>query len=390
MINRKPRIAIITNVIPNYRADFYRRILASDSIDITVFCQPAIPGMNLNTVHEQFSKNVNLVKSFGLAKEKLAWQCLPAWDLYKNYDTLVFYGNPRVISNVVYSILFKLIGKKIIIWGQAHTAGANPLMETIRLAWWRWFDYLFLYTDKEVEYLKDKGFNQQKMLGMNNGLNQDEIEHVKSQWPQERLLNWQKQQGIENKVLLLSCARLEKKNQFELMIPALKQLRQTQPQLLWCVIGQGEQEQSLRDAVTAANLTNHVRWLGAIYQEHELAPWFMSSKLLIHPGAIGLSLLHAFGYGLPVITHDNLEKQMPEIAAFNNHGNGLQFAADDAGSLTDAIGKLLQDAPMHQHLSENAQLTATTEFNTRIMTQRFGQIISAAACNNVNNKETEA
>lgn len=376
MANKKPRVAIVTNVIANYRADFYRRIFENESFDITVFCQPSIPGMNLKTVHDQFADKVILVKSWGLAKEKLAWQFLPFWRLYKNYDVLFFYGNPRVLSNVAYSILYKLLGKKVVIWGQAHTAGANPKLEKIRLAWWRLFDYLFLYTDKEIDYLKSQGFRTQNMLGMNNGLNQEDIDAAKVQWPKRRLEEWQSQQDIENKTIILSCARLEPKNQFDLMIPVLKQLSQTNPQILWCVIGQGEQGSRLQAAVEQAGLTRHVRWLGAIYQECELAPWFLSSKILVHPGAIGLSLLHAFGYGLPVITHDDMHKQMPEIAAFENNGNGLLFNAGDAASLGETLRTLLIDPATLGRLSQTAQQTAKCQFNTRIMAQRFLQMAS--------------
>lgn len=371
--NEVKRVAIITNVIANYREDFYRRILADEFMAITVFCQDAIPGMNLKTVHENFAKNVKLIKSIGLAKEKIAWQFLPFWDLYKNHDVLFFYGNPRVLSNVIYSVLFKILGKKVIIWGQAHTAGANPIMEKIRLAWWRFFDYLFLYTDNEIEYLQNKGFKTQKMLGMNNGLNQDEIDHAKAQWSAKRLAEWKKQQGIENKILLLSCARLEPKNQFELMIPALAKLCETNPKILWCVIGQGQQEAALRNAVKQAGLDDHVLWLGAIYDENELAPWFLSSTLFIHPGAIGLSLLHAFGYALPVITHNDMTNQMPEIAAFKHEVNGLAFEKGSSSSLLDIIEAYFSNQDSNK-LSQNAYETAKIKFNTKVMAERFNMI----------------
>lgn len=375
MANRKKRVAIITNVIANYRADFYRRIFENESFDITVFCQPTIPGLNLKTVHEQFADKVILVNSWGLAKEKLAWQFLPFWRLYKNYDVLFFYGNPRVLSNVFYSILYRLLGKKIVIWGQAHTAGANSKLEKIRLAWWRMFDFLFLYTDKEIEYLKSHGFKTQSMLGMNNGLNQEDIDAAKVQWPKQRLEEWQSQLGIEDKIIILSCARLDPKNQFEIMIPVLNQLSKTIPQILWCVIGQGEQGPSLQSAVEQAGLAQHVRWLGAIYRESELAPWFLSSKVLVHPGAIGLSLLHAFGYGLPVITHDDMENQMPEIAAFKCNENGLFFNKNNPLTLINLIERYLSNEALANAHGRRAYATAKSEYNTKVMAARLIKVL---------------
>jgi len=374
MKNTKTRVAIVTNVIASYREDFYSRIFAKKNLDITVYCQSAISGMNLKTAHQLFKPNIQLINSISLNKEKLAWQFLPLFTLYRNFDVIFIYGNPRVLSNVVYSILLKVLGKKVVIWGQAHTAGANPTTEKLRLAWWRLFDYVFLYTEKEVDYLRNKSFHKQKLIGMNNGLNQDEIDKVTVQWNASALKTWQIDQGIDNKTVLLSCARLDAKNQFELMIPVLKHLQKNN-NVLWCVIGQGEQASFLQDLVVQAGLTKQVRWLGAIYEESELAPWFLSSKALIHPGAIGLSLLHAFGYGLPVITHDNIENQMPEIAALKEGINGLLFKQENVKSLTKVIQLLLSaDKTNSKQLSLAAYQTAKQEFNTQVMAERFNQI----------------
>ena len=90
MENSKHNIAIITNVIPNYRTDFYRRIINDESMNIMVYCQPSIPGMNLETVNNLFAKNIILLKSISMRKEKLAWQFLPFWQLYKNHDLFFF------------------------------------------------------------------------------------------------------------------------------------------------------------------------------------------------------------------------------------------------------------------------------------------------------------
>ena len=61
-----------------------------------------------------------------------------------------------------------------------------------------------------------------------------------------------------------------------------------------------------------------IRWLGALYEQEVMAPWFLSAKVFVYPGYIGLSIMHAMGYGLPVITHDNMDNQSPEVAALRN------------------------------------------------------------------------
>jgi glycosyltransferase involved in cell wall biosynthesis len=158
------------------------------------------------------------------------------------------------------------------------------------------------------------------------------------------------------------------------MVPVLKELCKTHKEILWCVIGQGEREQFLKETISREKLDKYVLWLGSIYDENQLAPWFLSSRVLIHPGAIGLSLLHAFGYGLPVITHGDIENQMPEIAAFENEINGLAFESGSHVSMLSIIENNLFNESKLAALSSNAYITAKTKYNTKVMANRFIEI----------------
>src|SRR2546426_11919401 len=146
------RVAIVTNVLPPYRAEFYRRLFQRNDLSVRVFCQAAIPGRNLALVHDRFADHVTIVSSACLNGERLGWQWLPWRRLLKAYDVLFVYGNPRVVSNVVLASLARALGRPVVLWGQAHTAGAGAHTERLRLRWWRWFDNLFVYTDGEVDW----------------------------------------------------------------------------------------------------------------------------------------------------------------------------------------------------------------------------------------------
>ena len=58
---------------------------------------------------------------------------------------------------------------------------------------------------------------------------------------------------------------------------------------------------------------------------------------MIHPGAIGLSLMHSFGYGLPVITHNCREDHMPEFSVLEDGVNGFTYDCNDIKSLVSII-----------------------------------------------------
>lgn len=370
------KIAVVTNVIPQYREDMYRRLFEYYGSDLQVYCQSDIPGVNLNLVHEKFKNNITLIKYISLRKEKLAWQFVPFIKLLTEYDIIFIYGNPRVLSSVFGSLILRVVGKKVVIWGQYHTASSSEKMKKLRLGWWSLFNYIFLYTDKEAIQYKERYPGTLYVTGMNNGVNQNEITAVVSVFSENKLTNWIIENDLEGKVILLSCARLDKKNQFDMVVECLPEIIEKYPNILWCVIGDGDEGESLRTKASKMGVSQYIKWLGPVYEQEKLAPWFLSARCLIHPGSIGLSLMHAMGYGLPVITHDNENHQMPEIAALVNGKNGVLFKEKDKSSLIEKISLLIEDDEFAKNLSSHAKQTVTENYNTKMMADKFVEMVN--------------
>lgn len=369
---RVPRVAVVTNVVPSYRASFYQELGKFKDMCVTVYCQDHLPGWNLKLVHGDLDIPVRLVTYLG-SERRISWQRLPLRELWLGYDIIVFHGSIRALSTIVWATFSRLLRRDLVIWTQGHTAGAK--LEKTRFLWYRMFDNLLLYTQYEADQLRAAGFPATNILGINNGLDQAEIERASQDWPDQRLRMWQQEQGISKRSLLLSVARLDPKNKFPLMLEAMPKIISADPSVLWVVIGDGDAGDRLRQLAASYQLDDHVRWLGPIYAEQELAPWFLSSRLLVHPGAIGLSLLHAFGYGLPVATHSNRANQMPEFAALRDGVNGMLFDENSADSLQRCCTGLLRDDELRERMSVAALSTARNEFNTQIMARRFRQMI---------------
>ncbi|MCC9075489.1 glycosyltransferase family 4 protein [Litorilinea aerophila] len=372
------KVAIVTNVVPSYRLAFYQRLCQQPEHDFVLFCQDRLPGFNLALVHDRVPCKVERLAAWG-SEHGVVWQRLPVMRLWRDFDVLVFYGNPRLLSTVLWATLFRWLGKPVIIWGQGHTAGAPPWTEGLRLRWWRQFDTILVYTDREAEALQRSVLAGRQVIGLNNGLDQDRIEQAIARWPVRRLTAWQQARGLEGRPVLLSCARLVEKNRFDLVPPLLARLRSRYPDLRWCVIGDGPAREALAGLVRAHQVEDLVVWVGALYDEEALAPWFLSARLLIHPGAIGLTLLHAFGYGLPVVTHGDLAQQMPEIAALEPGVNGLVFTPGDVASLAEAVRSLLDDPGRSRRMGQAAQEVVRTRFNVDVMVARFLQALAQTA-----------
>lgn len=375
MIIKKLKIAIVLNIIPSYREGFYDALFENKDLEVTVYAQDCIPGLNLKTIHSSYPDNVKLVKFICAKREKIGWQFLPFYEIYKNYDVVVVDGNPRQISHFLLGTFLRLVGKKVILWTMAHSFRGFSPTENLRLLWSRMFKNIFVYTDDEVEFLRIKGFKKHNIIGMNNGLNQKKIDAAILEWDNNKLKEWQNKQRFENSILLLSSARLDPKNKFNQIIEALPIILEKFPNLIWCIVGKGIEEDKLRELVKTLKIENNVRFVGEIYKETDLAPWFLSSQLFVHPAAVGLSLLHAFGYGLPIVTNGNKNLHNPEYAAFENGITGLNFIENNIEDLGSVIIKLLSEDFILKDMKVNTQKIAREKYNSEVMLKRFLEII---------------
>jgi glycosyltransferase involved in cell wall biosynthesis len=370
MYSKKVKVAILTNIIPSYREGFYNLLFNSTEVDVTVFCQSKIKGFNHATIYGKYPNNVELVKYLALEKEKLVWQFIPYVKIFKNYDVIFIDGNPRILSQALFATMLKLLGKKVVIWSMVHSSWNNKFTENIRLNWLKFFKYHFLYNDADIVSLTKRGFQDKVMMAMNNGLDQTKIDEIIKQWTTDKLNQWKIEKGFDQKIGVVSCGRLEP-NKYEDMVEAMPLLIQKMPNLIWFIIGEGTARQSLLDRAKILKVENNIHFVGALFNDSELAPWFLSSKLFVHPAAIGLSIMHAFGFGLPVITHSTKDEHGPEYVAFENNKTGKNYLKNNINDLVEKVESLLNDDKKLAEMSNYVHKIVREKYNTQIMFNRF-------------------
>jgi glycosyltransferase involved in cell wall biosynthesis len=373
------RIAIVTNVIPSYRRGFYERLMMRPDLELTVFCQDSLPGFNIRTIHHELRSMVRLVPFVGLRGERLVVQALPWRELQSKFDVVFVNGNPRILSHVALATLLHWRNRPVVLWTSARSWRNRRLSEWLRFGWMRMFRHILTYTDDDVTFLRARGFATQDLVGQNNGLDQSRIDRAASAWDDTSLEAWRHEHHLVGRRVVLSCARLDAKNRFDIWIKAMPAVVAKYPNLLWCVIGAGAESERLAAQARACGVTTHIRFLGEIYDEDALAPWFMSAEIAVHPAAIGLGVMHAFGYGLPLVTHGNARTHGPEFAAVKEAQTGVCYAEGDAEALGNAVSMLLADEALRMRLGNNALSVVRTTYNVDVMVERFVAIAYRAA-----------
>ena len=217
-------MAFIENVVPHYRLGYFRELAKCREFEFTVYCQDSDQVLNLNLVHDELPVPVRIVRYLQF-RRVIRWQFLPICDLLAKLRCIyIFMQNPRYLSNLFWASIFRLAGKRVVLRNQVQTAGSDGLGKRLRLAWWKMFDAFLVYSDTEAEWLSLQGFPKARVVGWNNGLDQSKFDENKEHWTNERLLAWRERNGLQNHRLILSLARLTKKNNFDLGIQAMREL----------------------------------------------------------------------------------------------------------------------------------------------------------------------
>ena len=189
--------------------------------------------------------------------------------------------------------------------------------------------------------MKLRGFKKQRISSINNGLDQNQIEQERARWGAIELIEFQRREGLSERSVGVSLGRLVPLQRQALIIEALPRILRARPDYLHLFIGDGPERSRLEALAARLGVSDAIRWVGACFEERSLAPWLLSADLLVHAGAIGLSLMHGAGYGLPALLHNEWRNHGPEFGAFIPEKHGLTFRAGESASLAENLVELI-------------------------------------------------
>lgn len=373
MAKRPPWVHVQQPTVPQYRVPLFD--LLNDRLDgrIRVSASPTVHcGPDSAPVRRRYLDLAHRCQP--LAGGRAFWQqaMTPLADGIAG-DVAVVSGNPRFLSTLRFMHLARQRRMSIVWWGHGHSPSSSHWGKRIRQRLMSHCEAVLLYTDEEAAAWRAHLPLEVGVFGAQNALDQSHADNALTHWTAKRLHEFRSAQALEGRKLLLFCGRLRRQPdaEVEVLLRAVAELIPADPRLLAIVIGDGEERQRLQALAVCLGLHDHVRWLGAQYDESVNAPWFLSAELFVYPGSIGLSILHAMGYGLPVLTHSEREGHNPEIAALRNGWNGLECQRGNARHFAQQIARVVGNPELRRLLSDNARRTVAREFSLASMADRF-------------------
>jgi glycosyltransferase involved in cell wall biosynthesis len=252
-----------------------------------------------------------------------------------------------------------------VLWGHGYSKQDR--------GWWRrarrWLaqqgSAILFYEPRTRDAYLREGWSPDKLFVALNTLDNTEIDAALQWWREHPidLARFRREHNLDPGPVVLFVSRLQPANRVDLLIEATAELSRHIPGVKTVILGNGTVEKNrLQEVARQAQVADRIIFVDGVYDEMKLAPWFLSAGVFCYPANIGLSLIHAFWYSLPVVTSNNLVAQNPEIVALENGVNGLLYEHGNKASLVEALRKILADDELRASMAKAARCTVEESF----------------------------
>lgn len=374
-------VTIVQPIVPAYRVPLFSRLARRETLDVWVHASARNNrGGAASVPPSGFQGQINH-RSRRIPALGLVWQQGVQMDNVRGPgDVLVVCGDLRYMSNYRLITIARRRGAGVIWWGHAWSPTSRIWSSRVRYALMRRLaDVVLVYSDRERDRLLTLGFRPDRLFATNNTLDLQPISEATAGLTEAARLRALAEQGLAGRRLMLFSSVLTPKTRLDLAIHMLASEAFRGPEWTLVVIGDGVMRGTYERLAQQLAVTGRVKFLGAITDQARLAPWFRSAEALVYPGDIGLSLLHAFAFALPVVTHDNPRHHGPEFGAMSDGVTGALFREGDLADLVRVTQRLVSDPAARGRMGAAASARVFKEWSMDEMERRFAAAIQACS-----------
>ena len=167
---------------------------------------------------------------------------------------------------------------------------------------------------------------------------------------------------------ILHIGRLVKWKRVDLLIDALPSVLLKHPDAELVVVGDGPEDNNLKEQADRLGLTFNIRFVGAVYTPEVLGAYMNESTVYVLAGMGGLSINDAMTYGMPVICSvcDSTERDLVHEVK-----NGFFFEEDNAESLAERINTLFDSPELIASMGQESERIIREEINLETVSDRY-------------------
>jgi glycosyltransferase involved in cell wall biosynthesis len=180
---------------------------------------------------------------------------------------------------------------------------------------------------------------------------------------------------------LLFVGRLTAAKGLPILLESLASLKQTHPDILLTVVGDGSDRETLQQLTVDLGLSQNVNFVGYKSQA-EVREYFQQTDVFV---------MSSFAEGIPVVLMEAMAAGVPVVATqiagiselVENDINGYLVPPGDTISLTNSIDKLLNDNLLRAAFGIAGRAKVENDFNIHHEVARLHRLMSSALQGNV-------
>ena len=177
---------------------------------------------------------------------------------------------------------------------------------------------------------------------------------------------------------ILCISRLIAEKKIDLLIRGFQKAAAFLPaSVRLTLIGDGPERETLQKLANSHSSGSRIEFIGSVYDQSQLAPYFNDSILSVSPGYIGLSAIHSMAYGIPMLVADK-EPHSPEIAIVESGINAEYFHANNADDLAQKLISFVEERQTAERMGQAARCSVQKQFSVDAMAEAFEQAIAYA------------
>lgn len=371
------RVAICQPLIPAYRVPLFERLGALPSIDLTVFAGGTIGSLAGVEAGEHFRFRTAPVRR-GPMQIAAQWAQIRA--ALTHFDLIIAPWDIHYLTLIPMLILARIFHVSVVLWGHGYGRRPRLLTDSLRRLYGKAADGVLVYSRRVAnELIQEKILPATRVFVALNAIDQSSIRAATRYWLDRpcMLQEFRHTRDLDSEQTLIFVSRLESENRIDILLRATAELCKKRPRLKTVIVGDGTTRPDLERLRGTLNLDNQVIFTGPLYRELDLAPWMLSATVFCYPTRIGLSIFHAFGYGLPLVTTDSTVAQNPELEAFIDCQNGLRYRDGNVEDLAKVCDRLLGDRNLRAQMSARALATVTRDYSIETMVHGFQHLFDS-------------
>jgi glycosyltransferase involved in cell wall biosynthesis len=333
--------AVVYHFLPHYRRAVMSALIADPAVDAVLYADrdgaavdPTIaawtPGDAARFVRTRLRR----------LPGGLLWQGgLIRLALSPRHRTVIYLGDPHFPATWISAVLARALGKRVLFWTHGWIRREPGLKGWIRRRFHHLAHGLLLYGRRARALGLAEGFPPERLHVIYNSLDAEAQAAAYAATDDAARAATRRAlfAGDDATPVVVCTTRLTRLRRLDLLIDAAALLNERGRRVRLLLVGDGPERAALEAHASARGVA--ATFTGAVYDEERLAALIGCANCTVAPGKIGLTAMHSLVFGVPALTHDDADEQMPEWEAIVPGVTGALFRRDDVAAIADAIAQ---------------------------------------------------